>query len=220
MQTQTNNNIFTIAGVKNDGKTTLGKYLLEQIDKPSIIIDIANQFTSNTAYRIVLKGLKQFEFYFSNEAFKRAFYKGKLQVIYRFNTDNEDRESHNLFAFINSNLKNICIFCEELELYADSYLRKSHALFKTMYLSRNKGYTLINVIKEIGSLSKLIRSQTDYFFLGRIKDENAIKFFNGRSYKRFEKEIKELKFREFLYTDLIDTWQVFTLNKNTIKLIK
>lgn len=219
MQTQNNNSIFTIIGVKNDGKTTIGKYIIEVINKPTIIIDIAEQFDDKKSYQRKVKGLTELKFYLENKSFRSAFIKAKQTIIYRFNTQDKAKEAEKVFQYINDSIRNITIFCEELELYADNYLNRRSPIFETMYLSRNKGYTIINVVKEISMLSKLIKSATDFFILGRIRDLNAQKYFNERSLKRFEKEIKDLKHRQFLITDLVDFWEVFQLKEKMFNII-
>jgi hypothetical protein len=219
-RTQSNNNIFTIAGVKNDGKSTVGAYLMEQLNKPTIIIDRTLQFSENTAYRVIVRGLSELSLYCKNSVYKNSFYKGKLQLIFRTTTDKRTAEIEAALELVNRNLSNITIFLEEMELYADSYLNKNSPIFETLYLSRNKKFDIICVIKEINNLNKIVRSATDYFFLGRIRDLNAIKYFNQRSENEYKNYIKKIKSRTFLITDLTDTWRVFTLNQNILKIIK
>jgi hypothetical protein len=219
-RTDSNNNIYTIAGVKHDGKTTVAVYLMEQLDKPSIIIDRTLQFSENTAYRVIVRGLNELRLYCLNPVYRKSFYKGKLQLIFRTATKERTKEIEKALQLINDNLSNITILFEEMELYADYYLNKNSPIFETLYLSRNNKFDIICVIKEISNLNKLVRNATDYFFLGRIKDPNAKKYFNTRSENQYKDYIKKIEIRKFLITDLTDYWKVFTLNQRVLKIIK
>lgn len=226
-RTKTNNTVITIGGRKNDGKSTIANYFMEWFNQPTLIIDVAKQYTNNTPYRIIINGLKELRLYCLNSAYRDGFYKGKLQLIFRTSKEDYEDEISQAMKLVNEHLHNICIVFEEMELYADRWLTKKSPIYKTLYLSRNNNFNIICIIKEIGDLSKLVKSATDVFFLGQIKDHNAITYFNNRGGKYensntyiFSDKLKKLKFREFLVTDFTTLWNSFKLKQKILTIIK
>lgn len=219
MQSNNSVNVITILSAMDGGKTTLGKYFMEQLNKPTLIIDIAKQFEENTRYRKIIKGLNELKYYLSNKHYRNAFYKSRLQLIYRFTSKDKQLEANNLFEWINDHLKHITIFCEEMELYADSYLRKSSPIFETFYLCRNSDFDVIVIAKIAGQLSSLVKAQTTIFY-ANTRATSAIKYLDERSGNEFSKQVKHLKNKEFLVIENDSITRKFKLNKNIIKLIK
>lgn len=211
--------IYTILAKMGQGKTTIGKYILEQLNKPSLIVDIADQFNENTNYRKVIKGLNELKHFLGIKYFKSIFYKSKMQIIYKFTSDDEQNEAKELFLYLNENLKDITIFCEEMELYADQYLRKNNPIFKTFYLARNKGFHIIVIAKNIGQLSPLIKDQTTIFF-ANTSMESAKKYLDERSDKKFSIKVKTLQDKEFIIIKNEKFYKIFKLNQNIVKKIK
>lgn len=213
--------LFLLLAKKHYGKTTLGKYLLEYLNKPAVIIDVVKQFEANTPYRKVIRGVQEFKYYLSNKHYKKAFYKAKMQIIFRFTSTAKERnkEVEELFQFLNDHLNNITIFCEELETYVPHRLEMGMTLFDTFYACRNFGFDIIAIAKIAGKLAPLIKDQTDYFIVNT-NELNAIKYLNERSGGKFKEQAKHLKKREFLITNLDDYNKKFKLKPNIIKLIK
>jgi hypothetical protein len=218
--TQSNNNIITIGGVKNDGKSTLGLFYLEKNSKPSIVIDITEQFEANRKYKKIVRGVQALKYELSDDKSLKVFKKGKMQLIFRPTTNDITKEIEEVVDFIMSNnFQNIAILFDEIEVYANNKLTNKSPLFKLFYISRNRKIDIISIVKIFGLLSPLIKSQTDYFALSQIDDINSQKYLDSRSFKRFSDEIQDIKQHEFLVTDLKKYWSKIKLEKSIVRLI-
>lgn len=217
--TKTNNTVLTISGIKDDGKTTLGAYYLEIIGKPSIIIDVTEQFEENRKYKKIIRGIQALRYELMNN--KALFRKAKMQLIFRPASDNKRAEIEEVCKFIlDQKIFNICVFFDEIEVYANNKLKDNSALFELYYLSRNKNIDIIAVCKIFGMLSQIIKQQTDYFALSNIDDLPSFRYLNDRSFKRFEKEIKDIGKNQFLITDLKKYWRKQKLKISTVKTLQ
>ena len=192
---------------------------MEKINKPSIIIDVVEQFEANKSYRVLIKGISNLRQYLSNQHSRKAFYKGKLQIVFRPTQKDFFNEIENVVEMLFLEHKDIFILFDEMETYADRYLTKSSNIYTLFYKSRNRNIDLICVIKQIRNLSDLVRDATDLFFLGNVKSVSAKKYFNERSDNRYKNEIKSLNFREFLVTDLDSYWGRIQLRKTIVNII-
>lgn len=211
--------VFTILAKKFQGKTTLGKYLMETLNKPTIIVDIARQFDDNTAYRKTVRGLDELKYFLGNKHFLNAFYKSNMQLIYRFVSDNKKNEAEELFKYLNNNLENITIFCEEMELYANRYLKHTSPIFESFFLARNQQFDIIVIAKIAGQLNTLVKDQTDFWFINT-REVNAVRYLDDKSGKAYSRIYPTLNDKEFLMSDLNHFYKKFKLNKKTIQIIK
>lgn len=215
--TQGNNLIITFSGIKFDGKSTCALYFVEMNNKPSIIIDIAQQFEDDRKYKKIVHGVQALKYEVLNN---KLFCKSKMQLIFRPFKGNLKKQIEEVVDFImSSSIKNISMLFDEFEVYANNKLNENSSLFTMFYLSRNKNIDLFLVSKIFGMLSPLVKSATDYYALSQIDDENSEKFLNRRSFKRFSKESKDMKQHEFLYTDLKKYWRKHKFKKSTVKII-
>ena len=98
--TKGNNLIITISGVKGDGKTTLGLFYLERLDKPSIIIDVTEQFEANRAYKKVIHGVSALKYELSNKNSMKLFRKCRMQLIFRPTSDDIKKEIEEVIQFV------------------------------------------------------------------------------------------------------------------------
>jgi hypothetical protein len=219
--TQGNNLIATISGIKGDGKTTLGLYLLEMLNKPSLIIDVTEQFIPNRKYKKIIKGVTELKYELLNSNNLKLFKKSKLHLIFRPITDDIKSEIEEVIQHVlKDNIQDICIFFDELEVYANNRLSEKSSIFRLFYMSRNRKIDLISVVKIFGLLSPLIKSQTDYFLLSQIDDMNSEKYLNQRSKNQVSRRLKGIKRFEFLITNLKDQWCTFKLESKSIKTIE
>lgn len=218
-RTQTNNKIFTFAGKKNDGKTTLALYVLEQLNKPSVIFDVVKQFEANTNYRVVCKSIEQLSFYLFNPAQKERFYKAKTQLIFQPSLKHLKDEVEQVCELL-YDCKDIAIFFDEYEMITSRHLSSNSSIYNIFYASRNANIDILAVIKDIGNFPKICKSQSDYFVLGKIVEHTARDYFNKKGGGKFEAYHKNLEFREFLFTDLDSVWKKIKLKKEIVKLIK
>ncbi len=219
--TQGNNLIITISGVKGDGKTTLGLYYLEQLNKASIIIDVTEQFDTNRKYRKLIKGVSALRYELLNANNLKLFKKGKYQLIFRPQTSDIKKEIEAVIqTVLDENIQDINIFFDELEIYANNRLNEKSSIFNLFYMSRNRNINIISVVKIMGMLSPLIKAQTDYFALSQLNDINSVKYFKDRSKGQIEDKLKGIKSHEFLITDLNNYWYRFKLKLSTITTIE
>lgn len=219
--TRTNNFILTIFGVKNDGKTTLGLYYLEKLNKPSIIIDITEQFEPTRKYHKLIKGVAALRYELMNESNLKLFKKGKFQIIFRPLTSDIRKEVEEVVqTILDKNVQHINIFFDEIETYANNRMGEKSSLFKLFYISRNRNINIISVVKVMGMLSPIIKTQTDYFAVSQINELNSEKYFNDRSKGQIKEHLKDMKAHEFLVTDLSKYWRKIKLDPRTIKILE
>lgn len=225
--TNTNNLLLTVAGKKNDGKTTTAYYVSKQLDTPLIIIDIAEQFKPKKAHQHLIRGINALKYYLDNPILKEVFYKGRQEIIFRCSSTDEETEIKELFNFIYyKKIKNISLLCDEFELYAGSRENKSSPIFRLFYKSRNLNVNIICVIKEIGELNKLYRSATDYYLLGQILEPSARERFNERGNNNGNDKnhvttiLDSLTEHEFLFTDFNKLYETFKVNKSILQIMK
>lgn len=219
--TQSNNLVLTLFGVKGDGKTTLGLYYLEMLNKASIIIDVTEQFDTNRKYRKLVQGVSALRYELMNKSRLKLFKKGKFQLIFRPSTNDTRKEVEEVIqTVLSENIKDINIFFDEIETYANNKMSEKSSLFKLFYISRNRNINIISVVKLIGMLSPIIKAQTDYFALSQINDNNSERYFIDRSKGKIKEYLKDMKAHEFLVTDLNKYWNTIKLESNTIKVIE
>lgn len=219
--TQGNNLIMTIFGVKGDGKSTLALYYLEMLNKPSIIIDVTEQFQPTRKYAKIVKGVPALRYELMNKANLQLFKKGKFQLIFRPTSNDSSKDIEAVIqTILDENVQHINILFDELEIYASNRLTKASSIFKLFYISRNRNINIISVVKIMGMLSPLVKAQTDYFALSQINDTNSEKYFNDRTKGEMKEQLKGIKAHEFLVTDLNNFWQRFKLKASTIKVLE
>ena len=217
--TKTQNLMITIGGVKGDGKTLLAVYYMEKINKPTIIIDVARQFTNSRKFRTVVKGVQELKYELNHN--RKSFMKYKTQIVFRPETKDITKEIEEVIEFVDmEEIENICIFFDEIETYATSKITNKSSLYKLFYISRNMNIDIISVVKTFGDLSRLIKGQTDYFAISKMNEINSIKFLDQRSNNKFSPRMKELNKHEFLVTDLNNTWTKIKLDKKIIRIIE
>lgn len=219
--TKGNNLIIVVAGVKGDGKTTLGFFYMERLDKPSIIIDVTEQFQANRKYSKIIKGVQALKYELLNPINFKLFIKGKLQLIFRpISNDIKSEIEEVIQMVLHNNIQNICIFFDELEVYANNRLNEKSSIFRLFYMSRNRKIDIIAVAKIFGLLSPLIKSQTDYFALSQVDDINSKKYLDLRSFNKFSLKIEDIQKHQFLVTDLKGYWEKIKLDKKIIRIIE
>ena len=217
--THGNNLIMTVFGMKNDGKTTLGLYYLEMLNRPSIIIDVTEQFQEDRKYRKIVRGVQALRYELINN--KDLFMKGKFQLIFRPKTSDITKEVEAVIqTVLDEYVEHINIFFDELEIYADNYLTKKSSIYQLYYISRNRKINIIAVVKVIGMVSRLIRAQTDYFAMSQITDNNSRKYFMNESEGKIKEHLRVLGPHEFLVTDLKKYFKKFKLQSHTIKALE
>lgn len=216
-RTKSNKNLFVILGSKGDGKTTIGTYLVHKFDQATVIFDVARQFDKRD-YRIFVNSVSQLQYYLNNKEWRKSFYSGSLQLVYRPDTQNLQGDIESACNVLKS-VHNITIFFEEMELYADSYLNKKSPIFDICYLMRNRGHTIICVAKQAGKLSNLIKEMGDYFFIGKLRSKSALRFFDEIGGKELTKEIQGTSAGEFLILDRGGVTTPYKLSNKIAKII-
>ena len=194
--TQTNNNLYILMGNKNDGKTTVGNYIAHKLNKPTIIIDPAREF-SKKDYRIFCYSLNEIKYYLNNDEWQKAIKSANMQIVFR-PPHNNVKKSINAVCKELMTHKGYCIFFDEMELYADRYLNKNDEIYNIVYLLRNRQHDIIVVSKKASDLSGLIKDMFDFIFVGNLETKNSLNFFKDLGGEGLVNEIKNTPFREFL----------------------
>ena len=153
------NTITTIFANKGSGKTMLATALSLAQDKPIIWVSpIVNSIPKHFRDRVNQTEIKDdFEY---------------VSYIYYLDTLEELEE---LISSV-LDIGNVCLCIDEIDFYYKNVLDKDLELYKLVNYGRHKQIDLIVMARRLQDTPKVIVSQTDVFYIGRI----------GRSFTDFE----------------------------------
>ena len=154
------NTITTLFANKGSGKTMLATALSLAQPKPIIFVSpILNSIP------------KHFRDKINESELKDDFYNG-VSYIYYIDDVNELEE---LISSV-LDLGNVCLCIDEIDFFYKNILDKDLELYKLVNYGRHKQIDLIVMARRLQDTPKVIVSQTDVFYIGRI----------GRSFTDFE----------------------------------
>lgn len=154
------NTITTIFANKGSGKTMLATALSLAQDKPIIWVSpIANSIPRHFRDRV------------NEPELRDDFYNG-VSYIYYIDSFNELEELIGSVLDIGS----VCLCIDEIDFFYKNMLDKELELYKLVNYGRHKQIDLIVMARRLQDTPKVIVSQTDVFYIGRI----------GRSFTDFE----------------------------------
>lgn len=141
--------VFTIAGARETGKTTIAKKLIEKTNS-CVVFDANKNYPELTL--VTMDKIKS----------------GKKQRIIS--------DQFELFMKVTSQLKNISVVFEEATIFFGQ--RTSEENFKRLVIScRHSNVVLIFIFHSIMDIPKFVLRQTDYLYLKKTGDmDNDIKY--------------------------------------------
>ncbi|QKF82049.1 hypothetical protein [Halarcobacter ebronensis] len=217
MRTATQNNVYLFMGDKGDGKTTNATALMEILNRPTVIFDVAAQFGKND-YRLIANGYQQLYYYLNNPKWLKAIRKANLQIVVRFSKNMNKREEIEKCSQLLWDFKHITIVYEEMDLYFVYQASTQNPIYETLYLSRNREHEVICIYKQATAAHEVIKQNADYIITSNIESANALKFFERRD-KNLPNLIKNLKFREFLIIGKRGYRRVHKLKKSIAQML-
>lgn len=217
-RTSTQNNLYLFMGTKGDGKSTNATYLMELLNRPSVVFDVANQYDTSKAYRVVVKGFRGLHYYLTNPKTLKAFKKANMQIIVRFTSSMDKKEEIQECSRLLANYKDFTILFEEMDLYFVFQSSSSNPIYELAYLSRNFNHEVICIFKQASMVHSVLKMNADYIFTSYIEDKNSLKYFEQRS-KELAEQIKKLDEYQFIILGKRGFRRVHKLNKKIAKLI-
>jgi len=174
------NSIITVIGHKGYGKTSLTESLCLLQDKPVIIADPRYQYNIKQKRRLFFANVDKFRKYIYNKDDYAKFFKYKLECIIKVDNDNFKE-----LAEIVAKMKKVCFVVDEIDMFFDTRATNKNIMYKIVHYGRHNEIDLITTSRRPANISRNLTSQTDIFYISRLREPSD---------KKYIKDIFGLKF--------------------------
>lgn len=190
----TQNKIWSVIGHRGYGKTTLTQKLIIELDKPTIICDPRFQYENNSR-RLIFRKVSDFKRFITNDYI--TFKKYKFECVVNV-TNDEDFE---ILGKIVYKMKKVCFLVDEVDMFCDARANKENIMNKLVHYGRHNEIDIITTSRRPANISRNLTSQTDIFYLSRMREPNDKKYVKHAIGNEFVELIASLDRFSFLKVD-------------------
>ena len=159
------NSIQTVIGHKGYGKTSLTEMLIFLQDKPAIIADPRWQFGAEQKRRVFFSSVGKFRNFIYNYDNYDKFVKYRLECVVKV-----DDETFEELAQIVSKMKKVCFVVDEVDMFFDTRATSKAQMYKLVHYGRHNEIDLITTSRRPANISRNLTSQTDIFYISRLRE--------------------------------------------------
>lgn len=174
------NRIITVIGHKGYGKTSLTEALFFLQDKPTIIADPRWQYNTEQKRRLFFANVNKFRKYIYNRENYKNLFSFSLECVVKV-----DNESFIELAEIVAKMKKVCFVVDEVDMFFDTRATNKNIMYKIVHYGRHNQIDLITTSRRPANISRNLTSQTDIFYISRLREPAD---------KKYIKDIFGLKF--------------------------